>query len=175
MKCVFDTQDNMSWGCCTQWVVFISPPEQMLVLETNYFRFSTAGCTGGFFSLYHIKTLCRFQFRTDATVFSLFYEECLLFSWWVDVYCRIKGYQNLGLHHSSLKTFFCFYFPRFYCVVPVTAIMTLCTQNNFRKMLLFARVNLKSFLLCKRTVCFLICLEAGFSFQGWGEERWKLT
>lgn len=83
----------------------------------------------------------------------------------------MKGYQNLGLCHSSLKTFFLFYFPRFYCVVPVTAIMTLCIQNNFRKMLPFARVNLKSFFY-GRELCVFICLEAGFVsiFKG-GEKR----
>lgn len=51
------------------------------------------------------------------------------------------------------------------------ATMTLCIQNNFRKMLLFARVNLKSF-FSGRELSVFICLEAGFVsvFRG-GEKR----
>lgn len=49
--------------------------------------------------------------------------------------------------------------------------MTLCIQNNFRKMLPFARVNLRSF-FCERELCVFISLEAGFVsvFRG-GEKR----
>lgn len=44
-----------------QWVLFILPAEEMVVLETNScFMFNTAGRTGGFFSLYDTKLLRDF-------------------------------------------------------------------------------------------------------------------